>query len=298
MNRYICFDVETPNSKNDRICAIGIAVLENGEVTQAKSYLVNPECDFSYWNIKTHGIQPEDVAEAPTFPAVWSEIRDLFFGNIIAAHNARFDMSVLSKTLIGYGLFGPVVRYICTCIAARHAIPEVEQHGLGYLCTALNIPLEHHNAGSDSVACARLLRIVLDKEHELEYFEYDLSAAGVSPRQSPRRQSQEHRQVNAIDVALKQGASVDGKLVCLSGEFACGTREEVAALLVSGGAVMRTNISKKTDMLLIGSYGSELWKRKSGGAKIQRADELGVLTLDEFEVFERMAITRGTVVIT
>ena len=31
--RYIAFDVETPNYANDRISAIGISVIENGCVT-------------------------------------------------------------------------------------------------------------------------------------------------------------------------------------------------------------------------------------------------------------------------
>ena len=31
--RYIAFDVETPNYANDRISAIGIAVVEAGEIT-------------------------------------------------------------------------------------------------------------------------------------------------------------------------------------------------------------------------------------------------------------------------
>lgn len=31
-NPYIAFDVETPNAANSRISAIGITVIENGEV--------------------------------------------------------------------------------------------------------------------------------------------------------------------------------------------------------------------------------------------------------------------------
>ena len=32
MNRYIAFDVETPNWANDRMSAIGVVVLEDGEI--------------------------------------------------------------------------------------------------------------------------------------------------------------------------------------------------------------------------------------------------------------------------
>ena len=33
--RYIAFDVETPNRYNDRISAIGIAVVEDGEIVHS-----------------------------------------------------------------------------------------------------------------------------------------------------------------------------------------------------------------------------------------------------------------------
>ena len=31
--RYIAFDVETPNARNDRISAIGVTVIEDGAIT-------------------------------------------------------------------------------------------------------------------------------------------------------------------------------------------------------------------------------------------------------------------------
>ena len=40
--RYIAFDVETPNSVNDRMSAIGITVMERGRVVDEFYSLVNP----------------------------------------------------------------------------------------------------------------------------------------------------------------------------------------------------------------------------------------------------------------
>ena len=45
-NRYIAFDVETPNYANDRISAIGITVVENGAVVDDFYSLVNTEIHF------------------------------------------------------------------------------------------------------------------------------------------------------------------------------------------------------------------------------------------------------------
>jgi DNA polymerase III epsilon subunit-like protein len=33
-DRYIVFDVETPNSRNNRMSAIGISIIENGEIIE------------------------------------------------------------------------------------------------------------------------------------------------------------------------------------------------------------------------------------------------------------------------
>ena len=51
-NRYIAFDVETPNSHNDRMSAIGITVVENQRIVEEYYYLVNPEVWFDPFNIR------------------------------------------------------------------------------------------------------------------------------------------------------------------------------------------------------------------------------------------------------
>ena len=35
MSRYIAFDVETPNSRNDRMSALGLSVIEDGRIARA-----------------------------------------------------------------------------------------------------------------------------------------------------------------------------------------------------------------------------------------------------------------------
>ena len=43
MARFVAFDVETPNRWNDRMSAIGITVLEDGEIVEEFYSLVDPE---------------------------------------------------------------------------------------------------------------------------------------------------------------------------------------------------------------------------------------------------------------
>ncbi len=156
--RYIAFDVETPNSANSRMSAIGVAVVEGGEVVGEYSTLVNPETHFDPFNIQLTGITPEQAAQAPTFRELWPMLEPVFSGGILAAHNAPFDMAVLSKCLRAYGIrWRALADYVCTCQIGRRSCLGMPNYRLDTLCRRFDIPLDHHRAGSDSMACAQLL---------------------------------------------------------------------------------------------------------------------------------------------
>ncbi|MBR1780916.1 MAG: 3'-5' exonuclease [Oscillospiraceae bacterium] len=177
MERYIAFDVETPNSANDRMSAIGVAVVEGDVIVQEFYSLIDPECHFDYFNVALTGITPEAVQDAPTFPEVWETLEPLFSDGVLIAHNAPFDMSVLAKCLGWYGVaWRSVTHYACTCRMGRRCYPELPNHRLNTLCDYLDIPLDHHNAGSDSRACAQLLLHYRERGLEVERFlrAYDL----------------------------------------------------------------------------------------------------------------------------
>ncbi len=156
--RYIAFDVETPNYANDRISAIGISVIENGCVTSDFYTLVNPEAHFDPFNIQLTGSTPEMVADKPTFPELWEKIQPIMDSGLLIAHNAPFDMGVLAQCLNNYRIeWQPFTYYACTCVMGRACYPNLNNHKLNTLCEYLQLDLDHHNAGSDSRACAELL---------------------------------------------------------------------------------------------------------------------------------------------
>ena len=175
--RYVAFDVETPNSANSRMSAIGITVLEDGAVTAQYHSLVNPEVPFDPFNIALTGITPEMAARAPVFPVLWQEIRPLLEGSLLIAHNAPFDMSVLGRCLRDYHVFWhPFVRYACTCQMSRQLLPQLPNHKLNTLCDYWGLELDHHQAGSDSRACGEIFLYLLEGGAELTPFvrTYDL----------------------------------------------------------------------------------------------------------------------------
>ncbi len=157
MNRFIVFDVETPNRYNDRMSAIAVSVIENSEITDYFYSLVDPQTHFDRFNVDLTGISEETVLGAPTFPQVWETISPLMSSGLLVAHNAVFDMCVLKKCLTYYGIeWKPYVRYLCTVTMGRSLLPGMS-HKLNDLCCYYGIELEHHYAASDSHACAEIL---------------------------------------------------------------------------------------------------------------------------------------------
>lgn len=156
--RYIAFDVETPNCANDRMSAIGITVIEDGVIVDDFYSLVNPEARFDYFNVQLTGITPEMAEKAPTFSELWAELEPLMSGGTLITHNAPFDMGVLAKCLCAYKIeWQRAASYACTCAMGRVCYPELSNHKLNTMCAYLDLNLEHHNAGSDSRACGELL---------------------------------------------------------------------------------------------------------------------------------------------
>ena len=170
MYRYVVFDVETPNRYNDRMSAIGVTVVEDGEIKEEFFSYVDPETHFDWFNTRLTGISADTVRDAPTFPALWERLEPLFSHGILAAHNAPFDLGVLKKCLAAYGIeWKPTVRYCCTARMGRVLLPGMK-HNLNVLCDYYGIALNHHQADSDSRACAEiLLRYLRDGAEEKQF---------------------------------------------------------------------------------------------------------------------------------
>lgn len=156
---FIAMDYETANAKRASACSVALVVVEQSRVVDAFYSLIDPEVEFASRNIQVHGITPQQVAGAPTFPEVWPHMQHFFTPQrIVTAHNSPFDVSVLRRSLERYDLPVPDYQVIDTVKTSRALLPGLENYKLNTVSEALAIPLEHHhNALEDSYACARIL---------------------------------------------------------------------------------------------------------------------------------------------
>ena len=152
--QFTAIDFETANAGRDSVCAVGLVMVENGQVVARRLQLIRPEpCWFDPFNVSIHGISAADVVDAPTFPQFWPRLWPQVSGPLVA-HNAAFDMSVLRYVLDRSGLQYPDTDYFCTRVIARLAWPRHPTYALNHIADVLGIAFQHHDAEEDAYACA------------------------------------------------------------------------------------------------------------------------------------------------
>jgi DNA polymerase-3 subunit epsilon len=153
---FAAIDFETADYGRDSACALAVVRVEGNRIVRRVQHLIRPprrEFVFSY----LHGISWADVADAPSFRELWPHLKLEFEAvDFLAAHNASFDRSVLEACCGGARVEPPSNRFECTVRLARSAW-GIYPTKLPDVCRHLGISLDHHQAGSDAEACARIV---------------------------------------------------------------------------------------------------------------------------------------------
>jgi DNA polymerase III subunit epsilon len=154
--KLVAIDFETANRNPNSACALGIVQIDNNAIVHEEIFLIRPpSSQFEFTRI--HGIIWSDVAQAPNFQQVWTQISTrIATADALVAHNASFDRRVLYACCDLYRIPHPHQQFICTVALARERwnlyptkLPDVCQH--------LKIALDHHQALSDARACAEIV---------------------------------------------------------------------------------------------------------------------------------------------
>jgi DNA polymerase-3 subunit alpha (Gram-positive type) len=169
----VVLDFETTGLSHtmDRIIEVGAVKLENGQVTDELSILCDPGVPLKPKISEITGIT-DLMLRGKESPAEGVQQLLNFIGDCpVAAHNAPFDMGVLQKCLDFYGIDSlSSFEYVCTCRMAKKCLPHLQSHRLNNLCDYLGITLDHHHAGSDSTAAAKIFLFCVENGIEPREF--------------------------------------------------------------------------------------------------------------------------------
>ncbi len=261
---FVSIDFETANEKRNSPCSIGIAVIRNGEIVEKVHYLIKPkEMRFMPINIGIHGIRSEMVRNELEFDKVWEKIKHYFNDNLVIAHNASFDISVLRNTLELYRIEVPSFQYICTMKLSKNFYIELDNVRLNTVNKLLGFEFKHHDALADAIACANILLNIAEELGTKDISKISIltgvtlgrvdkngyipsSTTGRIISRSSRHPSKKNEETGKY---LNYGI-FENEVVVFTGSLASMTRDEAIGLVKRIGGAVGSSVTKKTTCLI------------------------------------------------
>jgi DNA polymerase III epsilon subunit len=157
---FTAFDTETTglDSHSGRIVEIGAVRFCNGVKIEQKAWLINPGIPIPESATRIHGITDEAVADSPHFKEVLAEFIEFVDGDMLLAHNARFDIRFLSAEAERNDIHAPTNAVVDTLRLARTWFPDADGFSLPNLLDHIGLQEEDFHRG------------LADAEHVMQLF--------------------------------------------------------------------------------------------------------------------------------
>lgn len=293
MPRFVTIDVETANPKLRSICQIGVVVYENHRRVDSWVSLINPREEFRDFNVKIHGIQPQDVLHAPGFEQVFFDLQKMVGTSVVSSYGA-FDRSAFSQACAVHGLPALSPHWVDLQQVVRNAwSTDFTSQGwsLKQVCKQLGIALtQHHDALCDAQAAAEVF---------VRAQQVSNTTAGHWLNPSIYRASAPEAKAKASfkEIAVNVAGPLYGEVVVFTGQLLM-SREAAIARAAAMGCIPANGVTKKTTLLVVG--GQDLTKVASAdgrSGKQLKAEELiakgqAIRILDE-EAFDALLKQHG-----
>ncbi|MFV3012560.1 exonuclease domain-containing protein [Clostridium botulinum] len=285
---FVAIDFETANAKRNSPCSIGIVVVKDGEIVEKVHYLIKPkEMRFMPINIGIHGIRPRMVQDELEFDKIWGKIKHYFNNNLVTAHNASFDISVLRNTLKLYNIKMPSFDYICTMKLSKNFYSNIDNVRLNTVNNFLGYKFKHHDALADAMACSNILLNISKELNSKNINEISklvgvtlgyVNENGYKPsstkgrilKRSNRQASKENKKIieNFNFTAFKE------EVVVFTGRLASMTRDEAIILVRKLNGTVGSSVTKKTTYLVTNTNDIEDLNREEMSNKLKKATDL------------------------
>ncbi|PKG25645.1 exonuclease domain-containing protein [Niallia nealsonii] len=290
---FISIDFEIANENMSSACSIGLAYVDNNKIVKEQYFIIKPphlRFDPSFTAI--HGITKSDVIGKKSFDEVWELIKDDITSNLIVAHNAQFDMSVLSSCLQHYSIAIPSFSYMCSIpISTRACGGNKVGQSLKERCRYFGIEIaEHHHAGADARACAELViasvkskdKSSLQTYHQIystipvkEFTELKAQTTFQKKRpKKPKFNAISISEVTAKTETFNKEHILYEKNIVFTGDLLSMDRKEAMQKTVDVGGVIKSGVSSKTNYVVVGAQDPKLVGTAGISTKEKKAKEL------------------------
>ena len=289
---FTAFDFETSSGKT--ACALGVVRVENRVIVESKYWLIRPpDMYFNSYNIEVHGITPRDVINKPEFDELWAEMKPFFDNQVIVAHNAAFDISVLTNMLKYYDIDFPESEYYCTVMLGRKHWTRLTSHKLNILAQELGLRFKHHDALEDAVVCAKVAVEIIGQSPESELneiakrFGYKAGRLSAPDHLDKFKKLPKRKPVKAsITKADKELITVKTNILeklnfAIGGVFKNFEKNDLLVSIIENGGNITATVSKRTNYLLVGD--------KITKTKIDKANEYKIPVIKEQDYLKIIA---------
>jgi len=313
---FVGFDVETANSDVGSICQIGVVRFIDGVEVAAESWLCAPPSElagFEDGNVAIHGITPEMVADQPGFAERLPGLVE-FIGDLpVVAHNAQFDMMALRRACLASDLPVPELTFGCSLVLSRAAELGLPDHRLPTVAAGLGVPLgRHHDATEDARAAAGIVvELARRADHRGPFRELQEDSGFLTgtlrqdavhpvlrqrpglpavpaqaPAQKPARRAP-WQSVATPDVIPEPNPDADptgplfGQHVTLTGDFEPFDKGRLWSAIADMGADIGKNVTRKTTILVAGTWATKTSKEKRAEELIAKGQDLQIWTGDQ-----------------
>ncbi|MCI8669746.1 MAG: 3'-5' exonuclease [Lachnospiraceae bacterium] len=162
LTNYVSVDLEMSGLSpvKDRIIEIAALRMENGTVTERFETLVNPNIPIREHITEITGIREDMLHQSPGIDEVMPDFIEFLGNDVLLGHSVGFDFSFIMQSCYDLGLEEVFEREwygMDTLLIARKYMEAETEKNLDKLCKYYGIKeKEHHRAGSDAEAAARL----------------------------------------------------------------------------------------------------------------------------------------------
>lgn len=100
-----------------------------------------------------------------------------------------------------------------------------------------------------------------------------LSDGVLTPEEAISIKDEINNLLDPVEALRKDVMSLEGKRVCLSGNFAFGQKSAVEQYIVEQGGIVESSVKKTTDILVVGDYECQSYSNGTYGTKVKKAIE-------------------------
>ena len=262
MSTFFALDVETANVDRSSICQIGLVLFKDGQEEYSWSTLVNPECEFDDYNVAIHGIDKDDVCDAPKYNQIHDALSQMVDGEIIV-HHSSFDRTAFNRRFARSGVESFSCSWLDNTAVVRRVWKDFARKGysLKNLSNHFQIPLTHHDALSDARAAGIIFSKALVESGTNPNDWLSLSKKPITPNSS-----------GSVARDGKEGGLFFGENIVFTGTLA-EERAICAERAANVGFTVQNGVTKKTSYLCVGIQDPTVLAGHSKSSKHRKAEK-------------------------